>query len=116
MTLLLQRREEGADFRVVGTSTESMLGACEAFYKPNLPPNELFEVACQSMVSALGRDALSGWGAVVHVLYASSIAATAMQRVPFFARTDSFHTCVCAHTHRSHEHGLKTRTIRTRMD
>lgn len=67
---LIGAMEDCTDFRVAGTSTQSVLGACEAFYRPNLPPDELFEVICQSMVAGLGRDCLSGWGAVVHVLYA----------------------------------------------
>ena len=32
-------------------------------------PDELFEVISQCFLSALDRDCLSGWGAVVHVMY-----------------------------------------------
>ena len=31
-------------------------------------PDELFEVLSQSLLAAVDRDALSGWGAVVHIM------------------------------------------------
>jgi hypothetical protein len=31
-------------------------------------PDELFEVMSQCLLSAVDRDALSGWGAVVHIM------------------------------------------------
>ena len=45
-----------------------MLGVCETFYKPNLEPEELFEVISNSLLAALDRDSLSGWGAKVYIL------------------------------------------------
>lgn len=56
------------NFIVSGTSTESLLGACESLYQENLEAEQLFEVISQAMLSALGRDSMSGWGAVVHVI------------------------------------------------
>ena len=35
-------------------------------------PEELFEVLSQCLLSAVDRDALSGWGAVVHIMYVIS--------------------------------------------
>jgi len=32
-------------------------------------PDELFETTSQALLNAVDRDALSGWGAVVHVMY-----------------------------------------------
>lgn len=119
------RREEGADFRVVGTSTESMLGACEAFYKPSLNPDELFEVACQSMVSALGRDALSGWGALVHVMYDTCPSGQSLCHKTFRLRSLNSVSCVCLflrslqlararypNAHNPHAHGLIVMRLR----
>jgi len=60
--------EQCDDFAVCGTSTESMLGPCESFWRPELEPEELFEVISQALLSAVGRDASSGWGGVVHVI------------------------------------------------
>jgi len=31
-------------------------------------PDELFETTSQALLNAVDRDALSGWGAVVHVM------------------------------------------------
>lgn len=32
-------------------------------------PDQLFEVLSQSLLASMDRDALSGWGAVVHIMY-----------------------------------------------
>jgi len=45
-----------------------LYGVCETFYKPNLEPEQLFEVISNSLLSALDRDSLSGWGAKVYIL------------------------------------------------
>jgi len=57
------------DFVLTGTTaSESLYGACESLYRPNLEPEDLFETISQCFLSAVNRDALSGWGAVVHVI------------------------------------------------
>jgi 20S proteasome subunit beta 3 len=56
------------DFVVGGTSGEELYGVCEALYKPNLEPDELFEVISQSLLAAVDRDCLAGWGAEVHII------------------------------------------------
>lgn len=55
-------------FAVSGTASSSLLGTCETFYKPNLGPEELYEVMAQSLISATDRDCLSGYGAVIYIL------------------------------------------------
>ena len=35
-------------------------------------PEELFEVLSQSLLAAVDRDAISGWGALVHIMYGSN--------------------------------------------
>lgn len=62
------------DFVVSGTCTSNLHGMCEAMYRPNMEPEELFEALSQSLLSAVDRDALSGWGAVVHIMYVCFIA------------------------------------------
>ena len=42
---------------------------CEALWKPGLKPDQLFEAVSQSLVNAFDRDALSGWGAEVYLMY-----------------------------------------------
>ncbi|RYG64397.1 hypothetical protein EON64_14075 [archaeon] len=56
------------DFVVSGTCTPNLHGTCEALFRPDLPPDELFEVLSQCLLASIDRDALSGWGAVVHIL------------------------------------------------
>ena len=61
-------REHGANFEVAGTGAEFLQGVCETFYRPDLEPEQLFEVVSNCLMSALDRDSLSGWGAYVYVL------------------------------------------------
>lgn len=56
------------DFCVTGTCDEQLFGMCETVWEPNLGPDELFEVAAQSLMSACDRDAISGWGATVYII------------------------------------------------
>lgn len=72
-TDLIGAKDEPEDFVVTGTCYESLLGMAESLWRPNLEPDELFEVISQALLSALDRDCLSGWGAVVHVVTPDSI-------------------------------------------
>ena len=56
------------DFCVSGTCTPNLHGMCEALYRKDMNPDELFEVLSQCLLNAVDRDALSGWGAVVHII------------------------------------------------
>jgi len=56
------------DFVLSGTCNEAMYGMAETLYRPNMEPEELFETISQCLLAAVDRDALSGWGAVVHIL------------------------------------------------
>lgn len=56
------------DFAVAGTCAESMMGTCETFFKKDMEPDQLFETISQSLLAALDRDCISGWGAVVHII------------------------------------------------
>lgn len=52
------------DFVVAGeSSSEALYGMCESLYRKDLEPEDLFETISQSLMSAVDRDALSGWGA-----------------------------------------------------
>eukprot|EP01132_Coremiostelium_polycephalum_P009927 gene9927-12172_t len=64
---------ETNDFLVVGTMTPAMYGVCETLYRPNMNEDELFETISQCMLSALERDAVSGWGAIVHIITPSKV-------------------------------------------
>lgn len=56
------------DFVVAGTCAEQLFGMCEALWEPNLEPEDLFETISQALVNAFDRDAISGWGGVVHIM------------------------------------------------
>ena len=56
------------DFVVAGTCASNLNGMCESLFKPDLEPNGLFEALSQAMLSSIDRDALSGWGAQVHII------------------------------------------------
>ena len=56
------------DFVVGGTCQEQLYGMCETLWRPDMEPDQLFETISQALLNAMDRDALSGWGAVVHVV------------------------------------------------
>jgi len=56
------------DFLVSGTCSEQLYGMCEALYRPNLDPEDLFETVSQCLLAAVDRDCLAGWGAIVHII------------------------------------------------
>lgn len=60
--------ETAKDFIVSGTNSESLFGMCESMWRPDLSPEDLFETIAQCLLSGVDRDALAGWGAVVHVI------------------------------------------------
>jgi 20S proteasome subunit beta 3 len=59
---------EPKDFCVAGTCEEQLFGMCETLWRPNLEPEDLFETISQAMLNAFDRDAISGWGASVHII------------------------------------------------
>jgi len=65
---LLGAMAPSSDFIVAGTAESSMYGVCESMYKPDLEPEDLFEVISQCLLSGIDRDCLSGWGGVVYVI------------------------------------------------
>ena len=56
------------DFVVAGSSSENLYGMAESLFRPDLSPEDLFETISQVLLSAQDRDAMAGWGAVVHVI------------------------------------------------
>jgi 20S proteasome subunit beta 3 len=51
-----------------GTCSENLYGMCESLYRPDMEPEDLFETISQALLSAFDRDAMSGWGAIVHII------------------------------------------------
>lgn len=61
------------DFVVGGTCSEQLYGMCEALYRKDMEPDDLFETVSQALLASVDRDCLAGWGAVVHVITPDSI-------------------------------------------
>ncbi|KAJ9516713.1 nucleophile aminohydrolase [Haematococcus lacustris] len=60
--------ETAKDFMVQGTAPESLYGMCESMWRPDMEAEELFETLAQCLLSGVDRDALAGWGSVIHVI------------------------------------------------
>eukprot|EP00026_Physarum_polycephalum_P016004 Phypoly_transcript_16824.p1 GENE.Phypoly_transcript_16824~~Phypoly_transcript_16824.p1 ORF type:complete len:206 (+),score=29.42 Phypoly_transcript_16824:86-703(+) len=56
------------DFVMSGTCTPAMYGMCETLYRPDMSPDELFETLSQCLLASFDRDAITGWGATVHII------------------------------------------------
>ena len=41
---------------------------CEALWFKDMNPEQLFESVSQAFVNSVDRDAISGWGGIVHVI------------------------------------------------
>ncbi|KAL9173182.1 hypothetical protein ABFS82_03G096800 [Erythranthe guttata] len=63
-----EKRELAKDFVVAGTASESLYGACESMYRPDMEAEELFETISQALISSIDRDCLSGWGGHVYLV------------------------------------------------
>jgi 20S proteasome subunit beta 3 len=61
------------DFVVAGSSSENLYGMAESLWRPDLAPEDLFETVSQVLLASQDRDAMAGWGAVVHVITAEGV-------------------------------------------
>ena len=59
---------EPVDFVAGGTCEEQLMGMAETLWEPGMGPDQLFECISQAMMNAFDRDAISGWGAIVHII------------------------------------------------
>lgn len=75
--------EAAKDFVVAGTASDKLFGVAEGLWEPDLEPDDLFETISQTILSATDRDALSGWGAVVHVMYVTDLILSLLARTNF---------------------------------
>ncbi|KAL7471699.1 hypothetical protein ACHAXS_011997 [Conticribra weissflogii] len=67
-TDMLGARSTSDSFVCSGAALRSLHGTAEALWKPNLEGDELVEVCGKAFLSALERDCLSGYGAVVYLI------------------------------------------------
>ena len=92
------------DFVVAGTASEKLFGVAEGLWEPDLGPEDLFETISQTLMNAVDRDAFSGWGCIVHVMFVFSYDS-------FFFTNSFFSTYFC----RTKDQ-IVTRTLKGRMD
>lgn len=71
--------ETAKDFMVAGTGNDMLLGICESLWRPDMEPEELFEVTSQALLAGQDRDCLAGWGAVVYVITKDQIIARTLK-------------------------------------
>ena len=67
-TDMLGAQSSSQTFVCSGVASRSLHGTAEAMWKPNLNDDELVEVCGKAFLSALERDILSGYGAVVYLI------------------------------------------------
>jgi 20S proteasome alpha/beta subunit len=67
-TDMLGAKSTSRTFICSGVASKSLHGTAEALWKPDLDGEELVEVCGKAFVSALERDILSGYGAVVYLI------------------------------------------------
>lgn len=67
-TDMLGAKSTSQTFICSGVASKSLHGTAEALWKPDLDGEELVEVCGKAFVSALERDILSGYGAVVYLI------------------------------------------------
>lgn len=59
---------EPKNYVTSGTADDALTGVCESMWRPDLSPEQLFDVCAKCLRAGIERDAMSGWGAVVYVM------------------------------------------------
>jgi len=90
------------DFVVAGTASTKLYGVAEGLWEPGLEPEDLFETISQTLMNAVDRDAFSGWGCIVHVMFV-------------FLKLILLIPCLTFISHRTKDKVI-TRTLKARMD
>jgi len=65
---MIGAKSESKAFVCAGAASDSLFGTAEALWKPGLEAEELLLVCGKAFLSALERDCLSGYGAVLYLL------------------------------------------------
>ena len=63
------------------------MGMAETLWEPGMGPDQLFECISQAMMNAFDRDAISGWGAIVHIIEKDKVIIT----IHFCLKRPHFH-------------------------
>lgn len=63
-------------FEVAGTASEELMAISEAYYRPDMPAEELKSKLHQILTSACDRDMYSGWGGIIYMMTQDGIETT----------------------------------------
>mmetsp|Transcript_27397 Transcript_27397/g.31938 ORF Transcript_27397/g.31938 Transcript_27397/m.31938 type:complete len:313 (+) Transcript_27397:93-1031(+) len=61
-------QSKSSSFVCSGAASKSLYGTAEAMWRPELTPDELVQVCGRAFLSALERDCLSGYGAIIYLI------------------------------------------------
>lgn len=67
---MIGARSQSESFVCAGAASKSLYGTAEAAWRENLSPDELVQLCGQAFLSALERDCLSGYGALLYLITA----------------------------------------------
>ncbi len=65
---LIGAQSKSTQFVCSGAASKSLYGTAEAMWRPDLTPDELVQVLGRAFLSAMERDCLSGYGAVLYLM------------------------------------------------
>lgn len=63
-------------FACAGTSEEELYGVCESMWRPDMNKDQLLDTISKCLIAAVERDAIAGWGGIVHIITPTEIITT----------------------------------------
>jgi 20S proteasome subunit beta 3 len=73
MDMIGAKSDSSRSFVCAGAAEKSLFGTAEAWWKPNLSESDLVKVIGGAFLSALERDCLSGYGAIIYLITSRGI-------------------------------------------
>jgi 20S proteasome subunit beta 3 len=73
MDMIGAKSDSSRSFVCAGAAEKSLFGTAEAWWKPDLSESELVKVIGGAFLSALERDCLSGYGAIIYLITSRGI-------------------------------------------
>jgi 20S proteasome subunit beta 3 len=70
---MLGAKMYSTDYACAGAASKSLYGMAEAMWKPEMEQEELVRVCGRAFLSALERDCLSGYGAIIYLITPNGI-------------------------------------------
>lgn len=77
-------QSKSTQFVCTGAASKSLYGTAEAMWRPDLEPEELIQVLGRAFLSAMERDCLSGYGAVLYLM----VGGKGVEKIELASRND----------------------------